>query len=426
MAITLSRRAFDNVIELRNHRRSGVSPQEVLAALLGQHAPLSAILGRHPSFPNEQHPTHTFILRTLVERTAGRIAGDTPDLAADDLLGSAVIVGGPIASRHAAALFGTATSASVLGIDLPVRFDLTNVKQNSRRPETRAGLLIEGRSSIDECFLLTSLPMRDHRLVNISALTTAGGDAADLVLGDAKIIHDLHVRTRPLAQSGWQALFRVRVKGGKPIAVDSAFDLFEVRGLDSDSLENPLNNPDFLFEYSEAPKIEKIAERQSSVYTHYVAPDPELDELTERIKTYLKRNPENAGKASARIMSALSEFSVAASAKLSIPSNRPQWSDKTARQGRSPAQFIRDEYRKEIEAGELTLPSIRRADPGLYQAYISWIRPSRHPEDDMKLPTRTDRATMELEAIEGMDLASIERLHRLAGNARSRALRQRR
>lgn len=61
---------------------------------------------------------------------------------------------------------------------------------------------------------------------------------------------------------------------------------------------------------------------------------------------------------------------------------KPKWSDemeKAKAEGRrNPAQFIREEYAKELEAGALT-----RADlpSDLYQAYANWIRPTRHPED---------------------------------------------
>lgn len=64
-----------------------------------------------------------------------------------------------------------------------------------------------------------------------------------------------------------------------------------------------------------------------------------------------------------------------------IRPDRPKWSDKAARKGRNPVQFIRDEYHDELVAGTLSRNSLTRLDFDLASAYASWIRPARHPED---------------------------------------------
>lgn len=151
----------------------------------------------------------------------------------------------------------------------------------------------------------------------------------------------------------------------------------------------------------------------------------ELEEISCKLADYLERNPGSAEHAQMRISSVLASFASAATQR-QPGTKRLKWSNKASRKGRNPAQFIREEYCKEYEAGELSLPTLRRYDPALYQAYFGWIRKDRHPEDDLNIPTRSDRATAELEALQGMDLESIERLHRLTAIARSRALRQRR
>ena len=79
---------------------------------------------------------------------------------------------------------------------------------------------------------------------------------------------------------------------------------------------------------------------------------------------------------------------------------KPSWTDemkKTKAEGRrNPSQFIRDEYADELSAGTLARKDLPL---DISEAYASWIRPSRHPEDDLNLYTqkRTDLSGMKPE-----------------------------
>ena len=100
--------------------------------------------------------------------------------------------------------------------------------------DSGTSLIINGKETREEYFLLTSLPMADHRLINISSLKQAGGKAADMIFDNERIIDDLFVRTRPMQSGGWQALFRVHTRGDEPLSVEPEFGLFEVQGIDFD------------------------------------------------------------------------------------------------------------------------------------------------------------------------------------------------
>lgn len=148
--------------------------------------------------------------------------------------------------------------------------------------------------------------------------------------------------------------------------------------------------------------------------------DPELDELADKLKAYLKQRPQNVEKLRNRIASTLAEFSAAASPKPAVRTDRPKWSDRSARKGRNPAQFVREEYQAELDAGTLTRPALKSVDHLLYNAYAAWIGPSRHPEDDLKLPKKSDEVSKELAAI---DSEQSKRYLRLAGIQRMRVFR---
>lgn len=399
----------DNVVELRRFRSRGLTAQETLESLLGEPRPMSAILGVHPDHPASEHPTHAFILETLIKRTTTGVARQSGLLEVPELRTSAVVIGGPLASSHAGALFGTRDGPPVFGKRLPVGFDLSQTRQRERRPEQRAAFLIDGRRVNEEHFLLTSLPMLGHRLINISALTTAGGDAADLVLGDPNLMHDLYVRTRPFRTGGWQALFRVRTAKGRPIAIDHDFQVFEVKGLDFDSASYALNDPGFLLRYGDPRNSRKLDAPTDILHNRRVHQSDELEEISRKLADYLERNPQNAERARTRITSLLASFASAAT-QTDPSSVRLKWSDKESRKGRNPAQFIREEYGKELGAGDLTMPWLRRTDPALYEAYLGWIRPSRHPEDDLHLPKLSDRNSDELQCVNADDLKRFRRL----------------
>lgn len=396
LTVTPSEQAFGQVIRIEPRRLSRLSPEEVVEALLGRISPLGVLLGRHPASGEKPHPTHRLILRTLAERTGRRMIASVPDLTMGTAIENTIVVGGPLASRHAAAIFGTPSARSVLDVELPVHYRLPKHASDANKETKRTQLVVSGRSSTEECFLLTSLPMQGRRFVNISALTTAGGNAVGLVLGNETLMHELFVRTRRLGGAGWQALVKVEARSGEPVAVGREFEIFEIKGVDFESPHYPLNDPDFLFVFADESPAPKIEEKIVVGYSGSVSADLELDQLTAQLKAYLEKQPQNAAKLRARISSLLGEFSAVAAPRPKIPDDRPKWSDKAARKGRNPAQFIREEYKAELDAGILTRPALKAVDPLLYNAYAQWISPTRHPEDDLKLLTRSDEVSSAL------------------------------
>jgi len=441
--VAVSRHLEARVIRLRDHRSPLVSVEQALAALLGKPLPMSTLLGSHPDYPERDHPVHEYIRETVCRRLTVGLGNVHDSLLVDHLDTSARVIGGPVASRHAAAIFGSASEPSILRAELPVRFDLSPSRNRGGQTGRRAALIVEGRSTTTEHFLLTSLPMGQLRFLNISALTGAGGAAADLVLGDARLIADLMIATRGLQNGGWQALFQVEVIKRRPVAIDPSFRVFEVKGIDFDSPRYALNDPAFLNTYAEEPDWQsatadkaKIAKKGRYSYNHRVNDETEIKDILNSLAGYLKKNPDQIADVQKRVDTVLAAFAVASKAQATAAPgpqpftsgasrNRPLWSDLKARRERNPAQFIRDEYSTEIEGQTLTMASVRRSDPALYQAYIGWIRPSRHPEDDLKLPRREKRTASELAALEGLSLDDVVQLHRLAAVARSRMLRQR-
>lgn len=96
--------------------------------------------------------------------------------------------------------------------------------------------------------------------------------------------------------------------------------------------------------------------------------------------------------------------------KTDFPAKAPQlWSDRPNKRGENPAAFIRRVYAPWLET--MSRVDLFGVDRALYNAYASWIRPERHPEDDLKLPTRSDKITADLKLIETVDLQGFSRLH---------------
>lgn len=442
LPVVVSKRLEPVIVRLGDFRSPHTKVEEALAAVIGTPRPMSSVLGVHPDYPDSVHPVHGSILESVLRRLTVGTERAKQDLMVTSLDTSALIIGGPLASRHAAAIFGSKSLPSALGRALPVHFDLCATQRDST-PENKAALIVDGRTTKAEHFLLTSLPMAEHRLINISALTGAGGSAADLILGNPRLMHDLYVATRPFQNGGWQALFAVRIAAGKPVAIEPQFRVFEIKGIDFDGGSYALNDPTFLRKYSEGVipppaehKQRKIAKSRNSSYDWGVTSRKDLKAIINSLSKYLKQNPDQVSSVKRDVETLLATFAVVSKVQTGSAARsenravvrsrkRPSWSDLKARRDRNPAQFIREEYKAEIEAQELAMASVRRSDPALYQAYIGWIRPSRHPEDDLKLPRRTKRTSTELAALEGLSLEDVVRLHRLAAVARSRLLRQR-
>ena len=86
----------------------------------------------------------------------------------------------------------------------------------------------------------------------------------------------------------------------------------------------------------------------------------------------------------------------------STESARSKWSDETKKKKaegrRNPAQFIREEFKEELEAGTLARADLKSLDSEkLYHAYGVWI--GRHPEDDLGLPTEPRTKLDEIEDV---------------------------
>lgn len=65
----------------------------------------------------------------------------------------------------------------------------------------------------------------------------------------------------------------------------------------------------------------------------------------------------------------------------------PLWEDRPVKRGTNPAHWIQ-QYHGDLIGTEGARAAIGRRDPGLIQTYASWIRPGRHPEDDLGLDTQ--------------------------------------
>jgi len=89
------------------------------------------------------------------------------------------------------------------------------------------------------------------------------------------------------------------------------------------------------------------------------------------------------------------------------------WADRPSRRSESPVAFIKRVYATELKAKALTRPMLRELDKTLYDAYAAWIRPERHPEDDLKLATEPRANLDEVEdPVEHVRAQGRERMRR--------------
>lgn len=94
-----------------------------------------------------------------------------------------------------------------------------------------------------------------------------------------------------------------------------------------------------------------------------------------------------------------------------LPDKAPAlWADRTTGRNVSPVEFICQHYgnrsgdRATWEPQGLMRADIKRLDKALYQAYASWVRPGRHPEEDLGLPTQPrTKITTETDAVAAID-----------------------
>lgn len=164
-----------------------------------------------------------------------------------------------------------------------------------------------------------------------------------------------------------------------------------------------------------------------------------LDELDEEIRrisgeiVVLAKNRGEQRKVLNKIALSLG-FSLAASEKrevvtkqgvteeatLPLPEKAPAlWAARTTGREVSPVDFIQQHYAPWIGKG-LARADIKRFDPKLYDAYSSWIRPDRHPDDALPLIEATPQNRIEdpHEAIERRRCAQREANRRYRQQAR--------
>src|SRR5437764_7270945 len=99
------------------------------SVLFGNSKYISGVLGYvHPFFAQGTiHPSTSDGLNSLIRRLPfGGIEPVSPDeLTTNVLLGSIAILGGPVANAHARLIFGTTGISPLLGIPLPLMFDVS-------------------------------------------------------------------------------------------------------------------------------------------------------------------------------------------------------------------------------------------------------------------------------------------------------------
>ncbi len=72
-----------------------------------------------------------------------------------------------------------------------------------------------------------------------------------------------------------------------------------------------------------------------------------------------------------------------------LPSKPPKyWAPETTRPNTNPVQFIKDNYEPWIRAKCISREYILNIDPKLIGSYATWVSRSRHPEQDLNLPSR--------------------------------------
>lgn len=119
---------------------------------------------------------------------------------------------------------------------------------------------------------------------------------------------------------------------------------------------------------------------------------PQLSAITTEIHSFLDKYPWRMVELTGAICWVLARYVDPTLTTIS----RPKWSTEMRKprgEGRrSPIQFIKEEYREELDARVLTRIILKNSDEPLYRAYASWIH--RHPGDDLQLPKQV-RACLE-------------------------------
>jgi hypothetical protein len=208
---------------------------------------ISATLGQiHPQFRKGQfHPSTSHVLGSLITHLQLGSVRCVSQIHSTVLEGSLVVVGGPVSSLHARLILGCGGPSSLFGVDLPIRFDCVSTAPalSDLNPWK---VVVEGRSSQQECLVITSLPLdSSDRLVVIAGLHSAGTRAVEFVLRNDQGILD-HIYNRARHFVGWQALVEVKATGRqRPEGIADA-TVFEIRNVDFDRVVRSIRSRLFL------------------------------------------------------------------------------------------------------------------------------------------------------------------------------------
>jgi hypothetical protein len=197
-----------------NLRINGAVPSDAARELFfGRARHLCATLGNiHPNLPKGTiHSSTLDGLESIIKILDLRETRNVPNLAVDTVEGSLAILGGPVANLHARLIMGCGGLSPLLGVELPVRFDINLQDTPQNRLETEPWRVVVGdRTSSSECLVITSLPTpsASDRVTIFSGLHGAGTRAVDLVLKNERLLERLRRETRGLA--AWQSIIEVQ------------------------------------------------------------------------------------------------------------------------------------------------------------------------------------------------------------------------
>lgn len=199
---------------------------------------LSATLGGiHPGLPKGKiHPSTKDGLQSLIRHLELGAPNHVNRLAAEKLIGSAAILGGPVANLHARLVMGCNGPSPLFGKYLPIHFYCPTASRNDDAPWE---IVVDGRRSPKECLLITSVPMsaQKDRLTIFAGLHGAGTRAIELVLKDPSLLERMERQTRNL--HAWQAI--IAVESRNKIIPMSLGDL-KIAEISAIDFDNPTNH----------------------------------------------------------------------------------------------------------------------------------------------------------------------------------------
>lgn len=208
------------------------APELSSLVFFGATRQLSATLGEaHPNLPRGTvHSSTSDGLQSLVRHLSLGEPRAVPKLAAETIDGSAAVFGGPVANLHSRLFMGCGGPSPLFGTILPVTFNCAVPLADYQFEPWQ--VVVDGRSSSNECLVITSFPMGNgsDRLTIFAGLHGAGTRAIDLVLRDVSLLERLYRETRNFL--AWQALIEVHARDfEKPLSIGH-FRIFEISNVD--------------------------------------------------------------------------------------------------------------------------------------------------------------------------------------------------